>query len=94
MKEKMIQNSVNQLKHDGYRVTFFITPISYIYIQQELPPTLKGKENQLLQKATFLLSFLKKDEELTVVNGELDRRMVRKYRTKEKPEQRPCGWKT
>ena len=29
--QKVIQNSVNQLKHDGYRVTFFITPISYIY---------------------------------------------------------------
>ena len=38
-RQKMIQNSVNQLRYDGYRVTFFITPISYIYIYTTGAPT-------------------------------------------------------
>lgn len=69
-----------------------LTPISYIY-NRSSHPALKGRENQLLQKVTFQLSLLKKDEELTMLNGELDRRMERKCRMKKKkPAQRPCGW--
>lgn len=68
-------------------------PPSHVY-NKSSHPTLKSRENQLLQKVTLQLSLLKKDEEwISIWSGELDRRMERKCRMKNKePVQRLWVW--